>query len=182
MRVFVFGQKWLGEQVVRGLIEDGHAVAGIACPVGDRIYREAEALGVRYWWGNEDAAGNPEAIPDGTDLIVSAHSFDFIRRGVRAQARLGAIGYHPSLLPRHKGRRSVEDTIAAGDTEAGGTVYRLTDSMDGGPIIMQRRCAVLAGESAGELWRRALAPLGVAMLRDVVTAIGLRDGMRADAA
>lgn len=86
--------------------------------------------------------------------------------------------------PSGSGKTSMGRRIFGPDAfyEAGGTVYRLTDSMDGGPIIMQRRCAVLAGESAGELWRRALAPLGVAMLRDVVTAIGLRDGMRADAA
>jgi methionyl-tRNA formyltransferase len=182
MRVFVFGQKWLGEQVARGLVEDGHTLAGIACPADDRLRSVAAELGVRYWWDNRDAAGNPEAIPDGTDLIVSAHSFDFIRREVRACARLGAIGYHPSLLPRHKGRRSVEDTIAAGDTEAGGTVYRLSDSMDGGQIVMQRRCAVLPGEGAAGLWRRALAPMGVAMLRDVVTAFALREHVTAYAA
>lgn len=182
MRVFLFGQKWLGEQVARGLIADGHTLAGIACPSGDRLRAIAEGMGVRYWWDNEDAAGNPEAIPDGTDLIVSAHSFDFIRRGVRAQARLGAIGYHPSLLPRHKGRRSVEDTIACGDTVAGGTVYRLSDSMDGGQIIMQRRCEVLPDEGAAGLWRRALAPMGVSMMRDSVTALALYDSLPACAA
>lgn len=171
MRVFVFGQKWLGEQVVRGLVEDGHTVVGVACPVDDRLYDVAGRLDIRYWWENHDAARNPEAIPDGTDLIVSAHSFDFIRREVRALARHGAIGYHPSLLPRHKGRRSVEDTVAAGDAEAGGTVYRLTDSMDGGPIIKQARVPVEPGESAASLWRRALAPLGVRMVRDVAAAL-----------
>ncbi len=173
MRVFLFGQKWLGEQVALGLLEDGHTITGIACPVWDRLYHRAGGLGVAYWWDNEDAARNPEAVPSGTDLIVSAHSFDFIRRAVRARAPHGAIGYHPSLLPRHPGKYAVQATIAAGDTAAGGTVYRLTDTMDGGPILMQRRCAVEAGEDAGQLWRRALAPLGASMLRDVVRGLDL---------
>jgi methionyl-tRNA formyltransferase len=167
VRVFLFGQKWLGLEVARGLLADGHTIAGIACPVWDRLYHEAADLGIRWWWDNGDAARNPEAIPDGTDLIVAAHCFDFIAGTVRARAPYGAIGYHPSLLPRHRGRHAVEATIRAGDTEAGGTVYRLTDGMDGGPPIMRRRCAVEPGEDAATLWRRALAPLGVAMLRDV---------------
>jgi methionyl-tRNA formyltransferase len=171
VRVFLFGQKWLGEQVATGLLEDGHAITGIACPVWDRLYHHADALGIRYWWENEDAARNPVAIPGGTDLIVSAHSFDFIGRAVRARAAHGAIGYHPSLLPRHPGKYAVQATVAGGDTEAGGTVYRLTDTMDGGPILMQRRCVVEDGEGAGQLWRRALAPMGAAMLRDCVRAL-----------
>jgi methionyl-tRNA formyltransferase len=40
----------------------------------------------------------------GVDLIIAAHSHDFIGRPHAAQGKLGAIGYHPSLLPLHRGR------------------------------------------------------------------------------
>ena len=37
----------------------------------------------------------------------AAHSHDFIGRKTRALSRLGALGYHPSLLPLHRGRDAI---------------------------------------------------------------------------
>ena len=54
------------------------------------------------------------------------------REQALAAARLGGIGYHPSLLPRHRGIAAVEWTIREGDPIAGGTVYHLAERMDAG--------------------------------------------------
>ncbi|CAN7570123.1 formyltransferase family protein [Pararhizobium sp. LjRoot238] len=67
-------------------------------------------------------------------------------------------------LPLHRGRNAVELTIAAGDRVAGGSVYHLTDEVDEGPIAFQDWCFVHRGENAGDLWRRALAPIGAELL------------------
>lgn len=101
------------------------------------------------------------------DLIVSAHSHAFIGRRTRNAARIGAIGFHPSLLPRHRGRDAVRWTIHMGDPVAGGTVYWLTDNVDGGPVAAQRHLLVEPGWDHHDLWRR-LFPIGVDMLREVV--------------
>jgi methionyl-tRNA formyltransferase len=85
-----------------------------------------------------------------------------------ASARLGGIGYHPSLLPRHRGIAAVEWTIKEGDPIAGGTVYHLAERMDAGAIAAQDWCFVKKGETARDLWERALAPLGLKLLGDVV--------------
>ena len=74
----------------------------------------------------------PQEIAGGTDLIVTAHSHARISKEALAAARLGGIGYHPSLLPRHRGIAAVEWTIREGDPIAGGTVYHLADRMDAG--------------------------------------------------
>jgi len=57
-----------------------------------------------------------------------------ISKEALAAAKLGGIGYHPSLLPRHRGIAAVEWTIREGDPIAGGTVYHLADRMDAGAI------------------------------------------------
>ena len=85
-----------------------------------------------------------------------------------AAAKLGGIGYHPSLLPRHRGIAAVEWTIREGDPIAGGTVYHLADRMDAGAIAAQEWCFVKKGETARELWERALAPLGQKLLAEVI--------------
>ncbi|WP_417700792.1 hypothetical protein [Pseudophaeobacter sp.] len=52
----------------------------------------------------------------------------------------------------------------------GGTVYWLTDQVDGGPVViadgqrLQRRIQILPAETALQLWNRALAPLGADLL------------------
>jgi methionyl-tRNA formyltransferase len=99
---------------------------------------------------------------------VTAHSHARIGNEALAKARLGGIGYHPSLLPRHRGIAAVEWTIREGDPIAGGTVYHLADRMDAGAIAAQEWCFVKKGETARELWERALAPLGLRLLGEVI--------------
>ena len=114
-----------------------------------------------------NASPRSEIAPN-TDLIVTAHSHARVTREALAAAKLGGIGYHPSLLPRHRGIAAVEWTIKEGDPIAGGTVYHLADRMDAGAIAAQEWVFVKKGETARELWERALAPLGQKLLADVI--------------
>jgi methionyl-tRNA formyltransferase len=107
-------------------------------------------------------------IADDTDLIVTAHSHARISKEALAKARFGGIGYHPSLLPRHRGIAAVEWTIRAKDPIAGGTVYHLADRMDAGAIAAQDWCFVGKLETARQLWERALAPMGLRLLGEVI--------------
>src|ERR1700731_991491 len=107
-------------------------------------------------------------IADGTDLIVTAHSHARVSREALAAASLGGIGYHPSLLPRHRGIAAVGWTIREGDPIAGGTVYPLADRMDAGAIAAQDWCFVGKDETARQLWERALAPMGQKLLAEVI--------------
>jgi glycine cleavage system regulatory protein len=78
------------------------------------------------------------------------------------------VGYHPSLLPRHRGIAAVEWTILSGDPIAGGSVYHLADGWDKGGIAAQDWCFVAKNDDARSLWERSLAPMGLKLLCDVV--------------
>lgn len=54
------------------------------------------------------------------------------------------------------------------DPIAGGTVYWLTQSVDGGPIARQDWCHVRPDDDASALWRRELFPMGVRLLDAVL--------------
>ena len=109
-----------------------------------------------------------ETLPRGTDLLVAAHSYDFVGRKTRRALRLGAISYHPSLLPLHRGRDAVRWAVKLGDRVTGGTVFWLNDTVDGGPIAAQRWCFVRPGDTAETLWRRDLQPMGLRLIADVI--------------
>lgn len=107
-------------------------------------------------------------IPSGTDLIVCAHNHAYITSEVREATRHGAISYHPSLLPRHRGRDAIRWALKMNDAITGGTVYWLDDGVDTGEIAAQTWCWVEAGKTASDLWREQLFPIGVRLLRQVV--------------
>lgn len=107
-------------------------------------------------------------VPEGVELIVAAHAHCFMTRRARARTRYGAIGYHPSLLPRHRGRDAVRWTVHMRDPIAGGTVYWMTDRADAGPIAAQDWCHVQPGDDPATLWRRDIGPMGIRLLLRVV--------------
>src|SRR5919206_2849109 len=157
MRIALVGSRWFGAQVLELLRERREEIFVVAPDASDRLAVAAEAVGVPCALLNGRRQVRPEDLPDSMDLVVAAHSHAFIPAEIRAKAKRAAIGYHPSLLPRHRGIAAVEWTIRCGDPIAGGSVYHLSDEMDAGPIAAQDWCFVYyPGEDAGSLWRRAL--------------------------
>jgi phosphoribosylglycinamide formyltransferase-1 len=64
------------------------------------------------------------------------------------------LNVHPSLLPAFGGlmnQRVHEAVLAAGVSETGCTIHQVTEDVDGGPIVLQKRCPVLPGDTAETL-------------------------------
>ena len=170
MKITLVGSRYFGRAVLDLLLkEPGIEVARVAVPTADdRLADGARAAGIDVYVHENPHIVPLEAIAPETDLIVTAHSHARVAHDAVASARLGGIGYHPSLLPRHRGMAAVEWTVKEGDPVAGGTIYHLTDRLDAGPIAAQDWIFVKKGESARELWERALAPLGLRLIMEVV--------------
>jgi glycine cleavage system regulatory protein len=155
--------------VLEALRKDGADIARVVAPAADdRLAQAGVAAGVPLHILQNPKQVPGEAIADGTELIVAAHTHARVSNEALARSRLGGIGYHPSLLPRHRGIAAVEWTIMEGDPIAGGSVYHLADGWDAGAVAAQDWCFVAKGETARELWERALAPLGLKLLTRVV--------------
>jgi len=169
MKCTLVGSRYFGALVFGALMKDGVDVAQVVAPAADdRLALAGQAAGVPV-----HVLVNPKivpgaAIPEGNDLIVAAHTHARVSDEALARSRLRGIGYHPSLLPRHRGIAAVEWTILEGDPIAGGSVYHLADGWDAGAIAAQDWCFVGKGETARELWERALAPMGLQLLTRVV--------------
>ncbi len=64
------------------------------------------------------------------------------------------LNVHPSLLPALRGLDTHRRALAAGATHHGASIHYVTAELDGGPVILQARIAVRAGESESELAAR----------------------------
>lgn len=169
MRITLVGSRHFGVTTLNMLGEHGVQVARVVVHDGeDRLAAAARAAGIEVVVQADPKLVSAAEIAPGTDLIVTAHSHARVSKQALAAAKLGGIGYHPSLLPRHRGIAAIEWTIKEGDPIAGGTVYHLAERMDAGAIAAQEWCFVKKGETARELWERALAPLGQKLLAEVI--------------
>jgi len=64
------------------------------------------------------------------------------------------INVHPSLLPKHAGGMNEDvhgQVLKAGDKETGCTIHLVTAKVDEGPILVQKKCPVLAEDTIGSL-------------------------------
>lgn len=169
MRITLAGSRHFGVATLNMLREHNVMIDRVIVADGDdRLALAAKAAGIEVLVQANPKIIEASEIPSGTDLIVTAHSHARVSHDALAKSRLGGIGYHPSLLPRHRGIAAVEWTIKEGDPIAGGTIYHLAERMDGGAIAAQEWCFVKKGETARELWERALAPMGLKLMAKVI--------------
>lgn len=81
-------------------------------------------------------------------------------RDLRSIARLGTLGFHPSALPRMRGRGVIPWTVLSGVTVSGATLFWLGDGADTGPIADQRTFPVDPDEeTARSLYDKATGAL-----------------------
>jgi len=169
MRITLVGSRHFGVTTLEMLRRRGvDVIRVVVADAEDRLAAAARAAGIEVAVQVNPKLVVAAEIAEDSDLIVTAHSHARISKEALAKARFGGIGYHPSLLPRHRGIAAVEWTIREKDPIAGGTVYHLADRMDAGAIAAQDWCFVKKDETARQLWERALAPLGQRLLGEVI--------------
>lgn len=172
MKIFICGQKTFGREVLKALYNAGHEIVGIAPPpqekykdkmVGFAMLKNIPIISDCDKLTSKD-------IPDDTELVISAHSHWIISDKIIEKCKFGGIGFHPSLLPRHRGQDAVRWAIHMGDFATGGTIYRLNSKCDAGDIILQRMIFIDKKWDYHKLWEK-LFPIGVEMLVEAVDLI-----------
>jgi methionyl-tRNA formyltransferase len=182
LSVFVTGQKAFGAAVAEMVAGEGYDLVGVASPAWadpfGHLFAEEVVEGARYdrlrfaadrlnvpWTDARHL--RPSTVPGFTDVIIAAHSHAFIGRETRARARV-AVGYHPSLLPLHRGRDAVRWAVYNRERVLGGSVYHLEDRVDAGPIAAQQYIIIGPADTAESVWRERLFPLGLTLLKRVL--------------
>ena len=80
------------------------------------------------------------------------------------------LNVHPSLLPKYAGGMDMnvhEEVLKNGDHETGCTIHLVTETVDGGPILVQKRCTVEPGETMTTLKLKVQALEGRAFIEAI---------------
>jgi phosphoribosylglycinamide formyltransferase 1 len=154
-----------------GGLADVHPALVISNRAGVRALGVAEHHGIQRRVLQRNDFADAEARDDAVghafeearcDLVLLA-GYDQLLRAPYFDAYHGpTINIHPSLLPRHGGRGMLgpavhQSVLDAGDAESGVSIHLVTRDLDAGPVLAQRRVAVLADDDAQSLAQRVLA-------------------------
>jgi methionyl-tRNA formyltransferase len=169
MRLAIVGQQAFGKSVLEAFLARGATVAGVFCapeksgskPDPLRVAAQARGLQVFQLPSLKDEQAARILAGLKVDLGVMAFVLQFAPQALVTIPRHGTIQYHPSLLPRYRGPSSINWPIIKGETQTGLTIFRPSDGLDEGPIILQKTVPIGADDTLGTVYFDRLFPLGV---------------------
>ena len=80
------------------------------------------------------------------------------------------LNVHPSLLPKYAGGMDTnvhEDVLKNGDAETGCTIHFVTDEVDRGPILIQKKCNIEPNETVDTLKTKVQQLEGIAFIEAI---------------
>jgi len=181
MRIAIVGQQDFGKAVLDAFLARGDEVGAVFCSPEkdggrpDALRVAAQDKGLRVHQLKSLKA--PEAVEAmkaaNADIGIMAFVLQFAPQDFVRIPKHGTIQYHPSLLPKYRGPSSINWPISRGDKETGLTIFRPTDGLDEGAVILQKRTPIGENDTLGNVYFERLFPMGVqAMLEaaDLVVA------------
>ncbi len=172
MKIAIIGQQDFGKSVLDALVARGDDIVGVFCAPEkegakpDPMRLAAEAHGLRAF--QFPSLKTPEATAAmralNADIGIMAFVLQFAPQEFVNIPKHGTIQYHPSLLPKYRGPSSINWPISRGETETGLTIFRPTDGLDEGAIILQKTTPISENDTLGTVYFDRLFPMGVAAM------------------
>ena len=169
MRIAIVGQQDFGKSVLEAFIARGDEVTGVFCAPekegakADPLKVAALEKGLKvFQFPSLRAQEAGDALRSlNADIGIMAFVLQFAPQDFVNIPRKGTIQFHPSLLPKYRGPSSINWPIIRGDTKTGLTIFRPTDGLDEGPVILQKETAIGRDDTLGSVYFDRLFPLGV---------------------
>jgi methionyl-tRNA formyltransferase len=169
MKIAIVGQQDFGKAVFEAFLARGDTVAGVFCAPEkpgarpDALKVAAQEKGVQVFQfpnlKGDEAKGAMKNL--GVDIGIMAFVLQFAPQDFVGIPRHGTIQYHPSLLPKYRGPSSINWPISRGETRTGLTIFRPTDGLDEGPVILQKETPISPDDTLGTVYFDRLFPMGV---------------------
>jgi len=173
MRIAIIGQQDFGKATLEAFLNRGDEVVAVFCAPEkgrpDPLRVAAEQHGVKLFQFPKltDPAAQEAMRAAQADVGVMAYVTQFAPQDFVSIPKFGTIQFHPSLLPLHRGASSMSWSIILGRKETGFSIFRPTDGLDEGPVILTRAVPIEPDDTLGSLYFGKIFPMGVAGLVEV---------------
>jgi methionyl-tRNA formyltransferase len=179
MRIAIVGQQAFGKAALDAFLERGDDVAGVfAAPEApgarpDPLRLGATERGLKTFQfkslGSAEALGALKELE--VELGVMAYVTQFAPQSFVTVPKHGMIQFHPSLLPLHRGPSSINWAIIQGRAKTGLTIFRPTDGLDEGAVLLQKEVEILPDDTLGSVYFDKIFPLGIKALLEAADAV-----------
>ena len=169
MKIAIIGQQDFGKAVLDTFLARGDKVAGVFCAPekegakSDPLKVAVQEKGLKLFQfpslKNREAQEAMRRL--NADLGIMAYVLQFAPQDFVNIPKKGTIHYHPSLLPKHHGPSPINWPIIKGDTKTGLSIFRPTDGLDEGPVILQKETPIGPDDTLGSIYFDRLFPMGV---------------------
>ena len=173
MRVAIIGQQDFGKATLEAFLKRGDEVAAVFCapekgrPDPLRLAAQERGLTVHQFPKLTDPEALEAMKAANVQVGVMAFVTQFVPQALCDIPAFGTIQFHPSLLPLHRGASSMSWSIILGRKETGFSIFRPTDGLDEGPVILTRSVPIEDEDTMGSLYFGKIFPMGVAGLVEV---------------
>jgi methionyl-tRNA formyltransferase len=169
MKIAIIGQQDFGKAVLEAfLARADEAVAVFSAPEKEgsrpdalRAAAQQKGLRVHQFKSLRDPEAARAMREAGAEIGIMAFVTQFAPQEFVTIPTHGTIQYHPSLLPKYRGPSSINWPIIKGETETGITIFRPTDGLDEGAVILQKRTPISPDDTLGTVYFDRLFPMGV---------------------
>lgn len=176
-RVLFFGTSEFAVPSLLALLQAGYHLPAVVTqpdrPTGRHLRLQptpvrvaAEAHGLTVWTPEKVRCTEflDQARTLCPDVIVVAAFGQILPKALLEMPSSGwAINVHASLLPKYRGAAPIQHALLNGEHETGVTIMQMEPSLDTGPILSQKACAILTEDDAGILQTK-LAEMGAQLL------------------
>ena len=172
MKIAIVGQQDFGKAVLDAFLARGDEVVGVFCAPekegakADPLKAAALERGLKIFQfaslRNKEALDAMRAL--NADIGIMAFVLQFAPQEFVKIPKKGTIQYHPSLLPKYRGPSSINWPIIRGDAKTGLSIFRPTDGLDEGPVILQKETPLSSDDTLGSVYFDRLFPMGVAAM------------------
>ena len=186
MRIVIIGKSAFGAKTLEALLEKNETVVAVYtppdAPVGpiDPLKEAATAKGIPVYQpkGYKEEKVFEEYKKLQPDLTILAFVTRIIPEKFFDVPSKGAICYHPSLLPRHRGGSAISWAVIMGDTKTGVSIFWPDGGIDTGPVLLQKEVEIRPDDTTGSLYFNRLFPMGIEAILESVELIGAGNAPR----
>ena len=173
MRVALIGSADFGKAALDAFLERGDEVVAVFCPPDNpkstkpEVLKEAaiaKGLAPLQFASLKGPEAAQAMIDSKADICVMAYVLQFVPQELCKIPKHGTIQYHPSLLPKYRGPSAINWAIALGEEKTGLTIFRPSDGLDEGEVILQKEVVIGPNDTLGTVYFDHLFPAGIKAL------------------
>ena len=164
MKILFIGSVIFSKIILKHLIEKNIKIIGIVSLKDNNKskfksdYYDLKKISKRYKINNLETSSinSKQAInwikKIEPDIILSIGWSQILSYQILSIPKLGTVGYHPSMLPKNRGKHPIIWTLALGLNETGSTIFLMDKKIDNGRVISQEKIKISQSDTATSLY------------------------------